>query len=392
MGLTNKIIDLHLKLKQYNVQFFFLFFFWVAGFTYFSAVEPTHEVLSNILIAFGIRSPNSSTDFASFYNLIWPILIEVVFFGFITGELLEKYNPTVTCSIIARYKRKHAVVIGYDHLGERIVDYCIENKRKYVVMEDDQELVEDLINAGEPVVVGSPVETNNLKFASVKRATEVFICLSDVRIVLICSEKIRQMNPYCKIYARCFEEHVQEYLKEPRINAFPFSTSKWTLEELESWDKDQHGTAIVLGTDNLSQRVANKISAEEDREVYFFNVEHQGIKFKENKRLHIINMMGNFVSEINSVVKLKDVTQIFICWRKESEFDDSLYLTSKINMLFPEIKLYVRIFDDELSDIMERYNATTFSSSSYAFKKLQSEVDSDSAIFPHLEEKENEKE
>jgi hypothetical protein len=58
-------------------------------------------------------------------------------------------------------------------------------------------------------------------------------------------------------------------------------------------------------------------------------------------------------------VKLEEVTQVFICWSHRTEFDESLYLTSKINLRYPDIKVFVRIFDEELVDLVEKYNAKT---------------------------------
>ena len=64
----------------------------------------------------------------------------------------------------------------------------------------------------------------------------------------------------------------------------------------------------------------------------------------------------------------------------ESEFDEAIYLTSKLNLRYSNIEVFVRILDDELVDLVKKYNAKTFSSSFYAFKKLQKIVSLDSAI------------
>ncbi|MHA2270121.1 MAG: hypothetical protein ACXAB8_20215, partial [Promethearchaeota archaeon] len=79
MSLINIFIEIHLKLKQYKLQFIFFFLFWFAGFLFFLISEPA-DTLSNIfLYSLTIRSPVSAGDFANFYSLIWPILLEVIF-------------------------------------------------------------------------------------------------------------------------------------------------------------------------------------------------------------------------------------------------------------------------------------------------------------------------
>lgn len=380
MSFINFLINIELKLKQYKIQFLFLIFFWLCGFTFFYLTQPGESVWIIFLYSLSIRRPISSNDFISFYTLIWPILLEVIVFGFIMGELLEKYNPVITCRILAKHRRNHTVIIGYQHLSERIVDLCIINKKRFCVIEDDEELVEDLINSGYPVVIGDPIELYNLNDANIKRAREVFINVDDARIVIICTEKVRQLNDECPIYVRAFEDHVQNYLEQPPLNAVAFSTSKWAMEVISEWTKEKKGTAIVIGRDRLTHRIAHHISLQPDREVYLFDDEHDGIEFTVGPNLHIIQEFACFLSDLRPYVDLDKVSQVFICWMKETEFDEALYLTSKLDLRYPNIETYVRIFDEELKNLVEKYGAKTFSTSQNAFRKLQNEVSLDSAI------------
>jgi len=384
MSILNLLIEIELKLKQYKLQFVFLILFWFGGFISFIIIEPNHSLLEYILYSLTVRRPVSAVDFTNFYSLVWPILLEVIVFGFIMGELMEKYNPIITSRILAKHKRKHTVIIGLNHISERIIEYCVDNKESFCIIEDNLELVEDLISTGYPVVVGDPTETTNLAYASVKRAREIFINSDDVRIVIICTEKIRKVNEICPIYVRAFEDHVQEYLKQPPLNAIPFSTSKWAMDGIHKWTKNKTGKAIVIGRDSLTHRIAHHISLNPEREVFLFDDIHEGIEFVVNPNLHIINEFACFLSDIRQHVKLDDVTQVFICWKADSEFDESLYLTSKLNLRYPHIKIFVRIFDEELIDLVEKYNAKTFSTSNNAFKMLQKVVATNSAIAPKI--------
>jgi len=382
MSLINFFIEIHLKLKQYRLQFLFFFLFWFAGFLFFFFTESGDGLGEIFIYSLTVRSPTGAGDLAKFYALIWPILLEVIFFGFIMGELLQKYNPLITSRILARHQRNHIVVIGYQHLSERIVEYCIVHKESFSLIEDHHELVEDLISIGKPVVVGDPTETTNLEFANVKSAKEVFITIDDVRIAIICTEKVRKMNDECSIYVRAFEDHVQEYLRQPPLNAFSFSTSKWAMDGIQEWTRDKTGNAIVIGRDSLTHRIAYNLSLQPEREIFLFDDEHDGIEFVVNERLHIINELAYFLSDLRTHVNLDEITQAFICWKRESEFDESLYLASKLNSRYPHIEVFVRIFDEELIDLVEKYDAKTFSTSSNAFKMLQKEVAPDSAIAP----------
>jgi len=382
MNLLNAFIGIHLKLKQYKLQFIFFFLFWFIGFLYFLLTIPGFDFGSLFLFSITVGVPSDVGAFGQFYVLVWPILLEVIFFGFIMGELFERYNPVITSRILASHKRNHAIIIGYHHLSERIIEYCIENKKQFCLIEDDEELVEDLLNSKHPIVIGDATETNNLQSANAEYAKEVFINMDDVRTAIICTEKIRKMNPDCHIYVRAFADHVQEYLKEPHLKAFPFSTSKWAMEQIQKWTKNKIGGAIVIGRDNLTHRIAYHLSQQPGREVYLFDDINDGIAFEVNKHLHIFQEFACYLSDLCAHLQLEDITQVFICWKEESEFDESIYLTSKLRLRHPHIEVFVRIFDEELKDIIERFNAKTFSTSKNAFKELQKVVSEDSCIAP----------
>ncbi|MEE9378297.1 MAG: NAD(P)-binding protein [Candidatus Lokiarchaeia archaeon] len=382
MKFVNFFIEFRLKMKQYRLAFIFLFLFWFGGFLFFFITESGQNIGVIFLYSLTVRSPIDAGDYANLYALLWPILLEVIVFGFIIGELLEKYNPIITSRILASHKKNHTVIIGYHHLSKRIIESCVECKNPFCLIEDSEELVEDLINAGQPIVVGDATETTNLTLANIKRAKEVFINVGDVRVAIICTEKIRKMNPEVPIYVRVFEEHVQEYLREPPLNAFPFSTSKWTMDGIHKWTKDKTGNAIVIGRDSLTHRIAYHISTQSDREVFLFDDEHDGIEFEVNEKLHIINEFACFLSDLREHVNLDNISQVFICWKRESEFDELLYLTAKINLRYPSIRVFVRVFDEALVELVKKYNAKTFSSSKRAFKMLQKVVPPNSAIYP----------
>ncbi|TXT65986.1 MAG: hypothetical protein BAJALOKI1v1_340009 [Promethearchaeota archaeon] len=382
MHILSKLIDLELKFKHYRIPFFILFFFWLLGFISYSIIEPGKSIWELFLLSITVRSCPTGGDFNNFYSLVFPILIEVVIFGFIIGELLEKYNPIVTSRILAKHRKNHTVIIGYTHLALRIINACIENHNQFAILEDNQESVEDLISSGEAVVVGDPTQESNLIFGNLKKAKEVFICADDVRTAILCTEKIRKLNPFCPIYVRAFEEHVQEYLRQPPLSAYAFSMSQIAIEKLDEIIESESGKAIVIGRDHLAHRIAYDISTQKGREVYLFDDENYGIEFMVNKKLHMVHKFACYISDFQEKMNLDEVTQVFICWVRESEFDEAIYLASKFFLLYPHIKVYVRVADEELIDLVQKYNATTFSSSLYTFEKLQKKVTRQSSILP----------
>lgn len=380
MSMMNSLININIALKKYKIQFIFLFVFWLTGLLFFLFTQPGESLWGLFLLSITVRTPVNASDFAGFYNLILPIFLEVIVFGFIMGELLEKYNPVVTSRILAGHQSNHTVVIGYGHLSKRIVEYCIEEKKPFSVIEDDEEVAEDLTSNGYPVVIGDATDPRNLEAANIKRAKEVFVIINDVRVAIMCVEGIRKINKECPIYVRVFEDHVQEYLRQAPLKAFPFSTSKATMEGIEEWTEGKTGKAIIIGRDHLTHRIAFYISQQEGRDAYLFDDEHDGTEFEENEHFHIINEFACFLSDLRAHVKLDEISQVFICWKRDSEFDEAIYLTSKLYFRYPNIEIYTRVFDKPIADLVKRYNAKTFSSSMTTFQYLQHNVAKNSAI------------
>ncbi len=378
--LINGLLGFYLKLKRHSLQFVFLFLIWLIGFIVFAQTEVHDDYWDLFLISVGVRLPQNSGDFAGLFALIWPILLEVVFFGFVMGELFEKFNPVVMSRIKAGHKRNHAIIIGYNNLGERIVDYCIKNHKPFLVIEDDDEAVEDLVSAGYPAIIGDATEDSNLLYANVENAREVFLCVDKVNINIICVDKIRRYNNKVPIYVRAFESHVRGYMRQDYKGVIPFSTSKWTMDYIKQWTKNKKGNAVVVGRDYLTHRIAHHISLQPGRHVYLFDDVHDGTVFEENEEFHLVEQCACFLSDLRENVNLDEIEQIFICYNEDKDFDESLYLASKIYLRHPQIELFVRIFDKELGYLVKKYNATTFSSSELAFNRLQEQVAKNSVL------------
>ncbi|MHA1720148.1 MAG: NAD-binding protein [Promethearchaeota archaeon] len=374
------LIDLKLKIKHNKWPFIICFLFWVLGFIYYSSIESDKNLWNLLAVSLGFRNPTITSDVSGMYQLIWPILLEVIVIGFIFGALIEKFNPVVTSKILAKNQRNHSVIIGYHHFGKRIVDYLKDHHKPYSVIEENEDFIEDLIIEGEPAVNGDPTDIATLQFAAVDKAKEVFIVSNDIRETIVICEKVRELNSKCSLYARLFGEHYYEYLSNEPFNAFLFSTSKWALESIHEWTQGETGKVLVLGRDNLTQRIAEYLGREQNRETFIIDPEIQDNLYDDDEKITIFADQATNINSLESHVNLKEISQIFICWKNEDEYSDSLDLTLGLHNEYPNIKVYTRIFDEELAQIMKKFGATVFSTSEYAFQMLQKHVKKGSAI------------
>ena len=146
-------LELKLKFTQNRIPLLVSFIVWLSGYIYYYFLCPKQTMFQILLISFTIRTPTVESDLSRFYELCWPIFLEVVIFGFTASALLDQYNPVVICRLTSERQTGHTLVVGHAHLGERIVTYLRLNHKPYVVLEETDKLVEDLINNREPVVL-----------------------------------------------------------------------------------------------------------------------------------------------------------------------------------------------------------------------------------------------
>jgi hypothetical protein len=371
------------QFRRFTLPFALFLLFWLIGITVFAIIEVDNTAKNVLLISMCIN--DSTSSFYNFYKFLWPLLFELLILTFVLTTLQEiyGYNPVVRSRRQATNRRHHSVVLGYNHLGQRIVDYLREHKQHYSVVEIDYDKVEDLIHFGQPVVVGDYTDIEVMKLSGIKRCKEVFCVTTDIRRALIAAEKVRELNPTCDLYMRVFNEHFRKYLTGEPWNAYTFSISKWALESVKTWGKDlsKDDAIIVLGNDTVVTRIAEYFGDNLGVQVHLIDPEIEPAVYDDfpNVCPHKDNIQ--FIENLEVKYDLNSISQIYICWNTKDQFSDAILLTVAIRQQYPEIELFVRMFDEELADIAKTIDAKTFSTSAHAFDMLQKEVRSNSGIY-----------
>lgn len=52
---------------------------------------------------------------------------------------------------------------------------------------------------------------------------------------------------------------------------------------------------------------------------------------------------------------MEEVSHVIMAWTQRERISDSLYLTMQFRRRYPKVKIYVRIFDEQLEDVFHRY-------------------------------------
>lgn len=170
-------------------------------------------------------------DFSSAYNMWSQGIVFGVIFTFLLQNVIEKYNPERSCRMISKEMENHIIVIGYTHLGERLVDHFIKNNMSYCLIEKDKEKVDELLRKGEPIIIDDAKEIDALEYANIKKALSLLITSNNLETSLIVTKRVHQLNPECKIIARCFQDEFAEIIES--LGAYDvISSSKNAFEDI----------------------------------------------------------------------------------------------------------------------------------------------------------------
>jgi hypothetical protein len=174
---------------------------------------------------------NPDDRFSSAYNTWSQGIIFGVLFSLLTQNIMEKYNPERGCRMMAKEMHNHIIVIGYSHLGERLVSFLREKKIPYCLIEKDKEKTDELLRLGEPVVTDDARERDALDDANVREAKAVILASNNLETALLVTKRVREINRACMIITRCYRDDLAEIIETLGANDV-ISSSKNAFEDI----------------------------------------------------------------------------------------------------------------------------------------------------------------
>src|SRR5258705_4467790 len=147
---------------------------------------------------------------------------QCVLFGIVISifilQALQRYNPQEGCRMLASEMKDHVIIVGRSHLGGHLVDHLRETARPYVLVEQDSMAVDDLIRAGQPVIVDDAKEESTLIEAGVDRARLIVITSNVIETALLVTKRSRERNKKATIIVRCYMDEFTEILESLGAN------------------------------------------------------------------------------------------------------------------------------------------------------------------------------
>src|SRR6267154_293242 len=123
---------------------------------------------------------------------------QCVLFGIVISifilQAMQRYNPEEGCCMLASEMKDHVIIIGRGYLGGHLMDHFCETARPYVLVEKDSMAVDDLIRAGEPVIVDDAKQESTLVDAGVDSARLIVITSNVIETALLVTKRSRERN------------------------------------------------------------------------------------------------------------------------------------------------------------------------------------------------------
>lgn len=188
----------------------FLFFWFFCGFlVYFFILKLEFTEALKACLFF----KKTEGDFSSAYGMWSQGIIFGVIFTFMIQNIIAKYNPERGCRMIAKEMQGHIIVIGYSHLGQRLVSHFMQEKIPYCLIEKNKEGIDELLRLGEPVVVDDAREKDALEDAGIARAKALIVASNNLETALLVTKRAREYNKNCSIITRCFQDEFAEIVE-----------------------------------------------------------------------------------------------------------------------------------------------------------------------------------
>jgi hypothetical protein len=217
-------------LRQSRWGFAFLSLWFAMGTILFHHIAGL-SIGDAVLSAVYLRVQSGSLwELYSFWGqcVLFGIVISIFFL-----QALQRYNPQEGCRMLAREMKDHVIMIGYGHLGARIVEHLRVSRRPYVLIDRDPAAVEHLVRDGQPVVVDDAKEERALIDAGVSRAQLVIITSNNIETALLVTKRVRERNKNARIIVRCFLDEFVEILESLGADEV-ISSSKSAFNEIAS--------------------------------------------------------------------------------------------------------------------------------------------------------------
>jgi len=361
--MRKSLIKLKILLKQNWIWFTFLFLWFIANYIVFYILLSGNFIEALIYtFYFG----QLTHPYGYFYIIFSQCIILGLIISLVTIGLYRNYHPKQTCSALAKSMKNHTIIIGFSHLGQRIREFLIKNEKQYVIIEEEETLIKDLIEAEEPVIPQKPIQISVLENANIKDAKLVICTKNNLENLVVGVNLVRDVNKTCKIICECFDDSLAPIL-EKDLECTTISTSLYAADYIiGEIDKLNAQNILLIGCTYITRHLLKQLK---DRNITYRIIEYkrtnvedlldeEPITVGDAKDKDILTEAG--IYSVDLAIILIDTVQ------------ENLIIADQIRELNQTCPLICRFFHEELAEILEKppFNALVISTSKHMLEKL----------------------
>jgi len=218
-----KILHRHPYLV-YKIASVFLFVIYVLTFEYLMIFENQPENANLITAIYWATTTIATVGygdvvFTSLPGRLFTIIVQVLGIVLISGFLITYViTPWMDRFVKFRLPRKvssgvkdHIIICGYNQLVETLIDELTEQDTLFVIVEEEEELIRELVYKNIPCIFGSPSDKQTLMNAGIEKAKLLIANKSDERNanIVLTAREFRYVN----IIAIVEDQSNSRYLK-----------------------------------------------------------------------------------------------------------------------------------------------------------------------------------
>lgn len=135
------------------------------------------------------------------------------------NEKMEELRENSVFAELEKKKSKHTILCGYGRMGSVVADYLKEEKKQFVIIENEPINVARAKRAGHLVIEGSAENSDLLKTAGIEEHAEMILCLTGDDVVNVyITLTARYLSPNIDIISRANQKDSVKKLQQAGAN------------------------------------------------------------------------------------------------------------------------------------------------------------------------------
>ena len=218
-----RVLNITKKLKVILFMVVSLFVIGILGFMILEKTDFSSAITATIeTLAFSKELGNGGIRVLELFLMLFGVIIIwwVLwwFFDLFIEGTFTSFISDIKFFNLIRKMEKHYIICGGGRVGEYVGEMMRERNVKYVIIEKDEEIAEDLKKRGHPVIFGDAMDEEVLVQNGIKKANALIAVLPETEKNIMITLTARELSPNIVIYSRAHKKNIAQRLKAAGAN------------------------------------------------------------------------------------------------------------------------------------------------------------------------------